>query len=256
MAGLRCLRVVLGIVANAATTALAAAAYGAAAVAALRRQRQLGLPASAAPVLFGAIAAYLALAALRQVAAALATRDASWTDVDRGIYLAVIVPAALVIVPHVYLVSLVRWGSPRRSRILAAAFFAVVLVGLAFAYLGGVEGPVESDYGTDWTLQSPVTKVLLLVAIMLPGLLGSGALVWMARGSDSVGRRRVGLIGWAGLVYFGVFTLDAFGLSGLALLAARLATAGTGIAVWIAYRPREKTYSPPPEAPDDAVYET
>lgn len=246
---------VLGIVANAAATALAATAYGAAALAAYRRQRRLGLRASAAPVLFAAIAAYLALAALRQVAAALATREASWTEVDRGLYLAVIVPAALVIVPHVYLVSLVRWGRPRRSRALAAAFLAVVLVGLAFAYIGGIDGPVTSDYGTDWTLRSPVTKALLLVAIMLPGLLGSAALVWMARGSDSEGRRRVGLIGWSSLVYFGVFTLDAFGLSGLALLAARLATAGTGLLVWLAYRPRLATYSPPPEEPDEAMYE-
>jgi hypothetical protein len=245
-----------GILANAATTGLAAAAYAAAAFAAVRRQRHVGA-VSAVPVLFATIAAYLVIAALRQGAAWMSVGDASWVAVDRGLYLAVIVPAAFVIVPHVHVVSLVRWGHPGRSNALAGAFLAVVAVGLAFAYLGGLDGPTESDFGTDWSMRSPVTKVLLVLAIMLPGLLGSAALVWMSRRLEGAGRRRVRLIGWSCLGYFLVFTLDAFGLAGIPLLAARLATAGTGMLAWLAYReqgPRESSYEPPLTPDDQMLY--
>lgn len=247
-----------GIAANAAVTALAALAYGAAALAAQRRQWRLGHSTSAAPLLFGTITFYLAVAAMRQLAAWLSEGDAAWVDVDRFLFLVVIVPAAVVIAPHVHLVSLVGWGRPALSRALALGFLAVVLVGIAFAYIEGIDGPVASDYGTDWTLRSPVTKVVLLVAIMLPGLVGSAALVWMARRLDAAGRRRVGFIGVSCLVYFLVFTLDAFGLAGIPLLAARLATAGTGILAWLAYGPRreqESVYAPAPGGPDESLYE-
>jgi hypothetical protein len=245
-----------GILANATATGLAALAYAAAAVAALRRQRHVGA-VSAVPVLFATIATYLVIASLRQGAAWLSVGDPGWVAVDRGLYLAVIVPAAFVIVPHVHVVSLVAWGRPARSNAIAAAFLAVVAVGLTFAYLGGLDGPTESDFGTDWTMRSPVTKVLLVVAIMLPGLAGSAALVWLGRRLEGDGRRRVRYIGWSCLGYFVVFTLDAFGLAGLPLLAARLATAGTGMLAWLAYRgsgARESRYEPPLTPDDQMLY--
>lgn len=246
-----------GILANAAVTGLAAAAYAAAALAALDRQRRVRA-ASAVPVLFGTIAAYLVIASLRQGAAWMAVADDGWVAVDRALYLAVLVPAAFVIVPHVHVVSLVAWGRPDRSKALAAGFLAVVAVGLAFAYLGGLDGPTESDFGTDWSMRSPVTKVLLVVAIMLPGLAGSAALVWLARRLDGDGRHRVRYIGWSCLGYFVVFTLDAFGLAGVELLAARLATAGTGLLAWWAYRgsgARESRYEPPLTPDDQRLYD-
>jgi hypothetical protein len=245
-----------GILANAAATGLAAAAYGAAAFAAMRRQRHVGA-ASAVPVLFATIAAYLVIAALRQVAAWMSVADDGWVAVDRALYLTVIVPAAFVIVPHVHVVSLVAWGRPDRSKALAAGFLVIVAVGLAFAYVGGLDGPTESDFGTDWSMRSAVTKVLLLVAIMLPGIAGSAALVWLARRLEGDGRRRVRLIGWSCLGYFVVFTLDAFGLAGVELLAARLGTAGTGFLAWWAYRgsgARESRYEPPLTPDDQMLY--
>lgn len=247
-----------GIAANAVVTGLAAAAYGAAAVAAQRRQRRLGRTTSAAPLLFATIALYLFVASLRQAAAWMSASDAAWVAVDRALYLIVLVPAAFVIVPHVHLVSLVHWGLPKRSLALALGFLAVVVVGLAFAYWEGIEGPMTSAYGTDWSMRSIVTKILLVVAIMLPGLAGSGALVWMARRMDVQGRRRVGFIGWSCLVYFAVFTLDAFGLAGLPFLGARLATAATGLLAWRAYqspRGRESSYTPPEEEDQHRMYE-
>lgn len=246
-----------GILANAAATGLAALAYGAAAASAQRRQRRLGHATSAAPLLFLTITVYLALAALRQVAAWLSEGDAAWVAWDRRLYLAVLVPAAFVIVPHVHLVSLVTWGRRRRSLLLAGAFLAVVLVGLAFAYAGGITGPERSAYGTEWTMDSDVTKALLVAAIMLPGLVGSVALVALARRLGPADRRRVAFIGVACLVFFLVFTLDALGLAGLPLLAARLVTAATGLLALLAYRERqgEATFVPPPERPGEGFYE-
>lgn len=247
---------VWGIWANAVTTGLAAIAYSAAAGSSYARQRRRALPLGAAPLLFATIALYLALAAARQVAAALSVNDPSYVDVDRGIYYAVVIPAALVIVPHMHLVSFVHWGDVRRSRLVAAMFLAVVAIGIAFGYLGGVEGPVASDFGTDWSLRSPVTKVLLVAAIMLPGIAGSGLLLVTARRLGERDRRRVARTGWATLAYFLVFTLDAFGLSGIPLLLARLLTAATGVLAWSAYRePPGFVYVPPPSKPGDRIYE-
>ncbi|HJQ93991.1 MAG TPA: hypothetical protein VJ874_06900, partial [Candidatus Thermoplasmatota archaeon] len=128
-----------GILANAATTAIAATAYGAAALAAQRRQERLGRSTSAAPFLFATITFYLAVAAMRQVAGWLSQGDAAWVEVDHFLFFIVILPAAVVIAPHVHLVSLLAWGRPSLSRALAAGFLAVVLVGLAFTYVEGID---------------------------------------------------------------------------------------------------------------------
>jgi hypothetical protein len=252
-----CHGVAWGILANALATGLAAVAYGAAAFAAQRRQARLGRGTGSAPALFDIIAVYLAIAALRQVAAWLSQKDPALVEADRILYLVVLVPAAVVIVPHVHLVSLVVWGRRPLARTLALAFLAVVAVGLAFAYAGGIDGPTTSAYGTDWSMRSVVTQVILVAAIMLPGLVGSAALVVLARRmQDADDRRRVRLIGWSCLVYFAVFTADAFGLAGIPLLAARLATAGTGLLAWLAYRPggKDLVYEPPREDPKDALW--
>jgi hypothetical protein len=245
-----------GILANAVTTAIAASAYGTAAVAARRRQRRLGA-ASALPLLFSVVALYLLVASLRQFAAWQSTDHPSWVDVDRALYYVVVVPAALAIVPHMQVVSLVAWGKPRLAALVALVFLAVAATGIAFVYVEGIHGPETSEYGTDWTINSPVTKLVLLGGIMLPGLVGSAALITMAGGLDAAGKRRVSLVGWSMAAYFAVFTLDAFGLTGLSLLGARLATAGTGALAWWAYREpsaKGQVYAPPLE-PDQMMYE-
>lgn len=234
-----------GIYANVAVTAAASAAYAMAASTALRRQRRLGKAAGPAPWFFGVIAAFLLLAALRQVAASLG--EAAW---DLRIYFVNIPLAAAVIVPHSYLVTLVRTGSAARARIVSSGFAAVALVGVVFAFLGGVTEEPRTDFGTDWSLNSPVTRILIVVAILLPGLIGSGWLVVLSRRLEGSERRRIALIGWSALAYFAIFTVDAYGLSGPAFLAARALTAGTGLLAWWAYKePEVFTYTPPPEEP-------
>jgi uncharacterized membrane protein len=236
-----------GVYANVAVTGAASAAYALAAGAAWGRQRRLGKAVGPAPWFFGLISAFLLLAALRQLAAA--TLGEAW---DLRIYFANVPVAASAIIPHSYLVALVRTGSPTRARLVAGVFAAAVLVGVVFAFLGGVTEEPRTDYGTDWALDSAVAAVLIIVAILLPGLVGSGWLVVLSRRFEGSERRRISLIGWSALAYFAIFTLDAYGLSGPLLLTARVLTAGTGLLAWWAYQePEVHTYTPPPDKPGE-----
>ncbi len=245
-------RVAWGIVANIAATALAAAAFTFAARAAQRRQRDLGRGLGPAALFFAVIAVFLQLAAWRQVAAGFGA-----VRLDVAIYLANIPLAALVIVPHSYLVAFARTGSDRRARQVAWAFLLVVAVGIGFAIAGGVTAEPRTDYGTDWSLGSAVARILIVVAILLPGLAGSAWLVRLSRRLQDPERRRIRLVGYAALGYFILFTIDAYGLSGPAFLAARVLTAGTGLLAWWAYREQPRTghsYSPPPGDPGDHAW--
>ena len=236
-----------GIAANVVATGAAAIAYGFAARAAQRRQRGLGRRLGPAAVFFAVIAVFLALAAARQLAAA-----GGWPQLDLAIYLANVPMAAFVIVPHSYLVAVVRTGSDRVAGRVAFGFLLVVTVGIGFALLGGVTEEPRTDFGTDWSLDSPVARILIVAAILLPGLVGSAWLLALARRLPEAERRRIRLVGAAALGYFVLFTIDAYGLSGPAFLAARVLTAGTGVLAYLAYRrpPAElASYSPPPEEP-------
>lgn len=237
-----------GVYANIALTVLASAAYAAAAVAAQRRQGRLGRKWGPAPGFLGTIAAFLLVAAARQVAG---LASPVW---DLRIFLVNVPLAAAVIVPHAYLVTLVRTGSDRRAAHVAMVFGALVAVGVVAAWLGGTTEEPDTAYGTDWALQSALARVLIIVAILLPGLVGSAWLIGMARRLPGRERRRVRLLGWAALGYFVAFTIDAFGVSGPLFLTLRAITAGTGVLAWWAYQdepPVMHTYTPPPDKPGE-----
>ena len=241
-----------GVVANIAVTTLAAWSYAMAAAAARRRRHRLGKATGPATVYFGVVSVFLLLAALRQLAGMLGQDGRIDEEWDLRIYYANIPLAAAAIVPHAYLVALIRTGSSRRASIVAAVFLAIVGVGVVFSYLGGVTEEPRTGYGTDWSLGSVVARVLIVVAILLPGLIGSGWLIRLSRRLVDSERRRIRLIGWSALAYFAIFTLDAYGLSGPMLLAARVLTAGTGLLAWWAYQePEVHTYTPPPDKPGE-----
>lgn len=237
-----------GVYANIGVTLLASAAYGAAAVAAQRRQGRFGRKWGPAAGFLGTIAAFLLVAATRQV---LGLASSAW---DLRVFLLNVPIAAAVIVPHAYLVTLVRTGSDRRAAHVALLFGAVVAVGIVAAWLGGATPEPDAAYGTDWALESAVARILIIVAILLPGLVGSAWLVVLARRLPGPERRRITLIGWAALGYFVAFTIDAYGVSGPLFLALRAITAGTGVVAWWAYQdepPVVHTYTPPPDKPGE-----
>lgn len=219
----------LGILANVTVTLLASLAYLAAARSAQGKQRSQGRRTGPAPLFFALVSIYLALAAGRQIAAELGSP--AW---DLRIYLLNIPFAALAIIPHAYLVVQVQTGSDRRAGQVALALLLLIAWGVAAALLGDVTPQPRTDYGTDWQLQSLTARILIVVVILLPGLVGSGWLVHLSRRLVGPERRRIRLIGWASLGYFVLFTLDAYGMSGPAFLAARVLTAGTGLLAWFA----------------------
>lgn len=244
-AGLRGMAWGLAVVANVVATGLASGAYALAARAAQRRQRDLGRSTGPAAIFFAVVATFLLLASARQVAAA-----AGAHDLDVAIYLANVPVAALAIVPHAYLVALVRTGDPARAGQVGLFFTVAVATGAIFALVGGITEEPRTDYGTDYSIDSAVARALVAVIILLPGLAGSGWLVASSGRVPESERLRIRLVGWATLGYFVLFTVDAYGLSGPLLLADRVLTAGTGLLAAWAYRsprpPAPQAYTPPP----------
>lgn len=235
-----------GALASAAATALAAGFYATAAVAAARGGQHTS-KRRAIILLFVCIAVYLLLAAARQVAAAVSHESPDLVDVDRSIFLVLLAPAAAGVLPLVYLVTTIASGRVWIVRAWTAAVAIPVIVGLTLAYRDGVTGPITSDYGTDWKINNEVTGYVLVGAILVPAMACSAWLVSLARRLEPGPAHRVHWVGLSSLVYFAVFTADAFGLSGLPLLVARIVTAAAGAGAWWAYR--GSAAAPPVAAP-------
>lgn len=193
--------------------------------------------AGRAVVTFFAIAAlFLALAGARQVFAYLSRGDGAWVSWDRSTFYLLVVPAAYNVLPLVHL-SATAWGwSVRLRRSLVLLFALAATTGLAFVYLDGLEGPKVSDWGTEWSIVSPVSSALVFLVLTLPALAFSLSLLLAARRLQGMDRRRLARVGTACLVYYIVFTTDAFAAPGPALLLERLVTAATGVVAASAYR--------------------
>jgi len=217
--------VVAGAFVNAVVTAAASACYGFVALRLLRRRH-----AFSTPLFLGTVSVFLLLAALRQVAAGL--EHVEW---DRTLFLILLVPAGYSIVPLMVVVGRIASERETFARQLLVAFGLAVTIGLVFAYQGGITGPVTSAWGTDWRLNSAIARALLFFIMLLPGLIAGVYLVRVGRRLQSVTGRRSTLLGWSCGVYYVVFTADALGLAGLALVGARLVTAAAAILAYAAY---------------------
>lgn len=220
---------VAGALTNAAVTAFAGACYAYVGVRILRERRS----AAATATFLLTVAALLLLGGARQVAAAFGAYG-----LDLAIWYVAIVPAALAVVPLVYVVARLLatrgWIAPA----LAGALAVTATVGIAATYLGGADGPLVSEWGTDYTLRSPIAVGVVLFAILLPGLVCAVALEIVGARTRGPEGRRARLLGRACGFYFLVFTADALGLDGIALIAARLALAASALVVYAAYMRR------------------
>lgn len=232
--------VVPGAFVNAAVTAFAAACYGFVGLRLVRRGH-----ARATSVFLGIVALYLFLAAIRQIAAAVEN-----VEVDRTVFLVLLVPAAYTIAPLMVVAGRLASDNPNLARGLMVASLLASTVGLGFAFAGGITGPTTSAWGTDWRLNSAVARGLLLFVILLPGLVTSAYLVRVGRRVSAAPGRRAVLLGWSCGVFFVVFTADALALSGLSLVLARLITALAALLAYTAYarRPDDERV---PEAPGE-----
>ena len=218
------------------TVAATLAASGAFAWTAWSARHHRGEARRAVASFFAIAAVFLALAGARQVFAYLSRGDAAWVAWDRGTFYVLIVPAAFNVLPLVYL-GAAAWGWPVRLRRVRLAFFSLAaMVGLALVYLDGLEGPKRSDWGTEWAIVSPVSGALILLVLTLPAVAFAVLLLWKARRLEGFDRKRLARVGIACLVYYIVFTLDAFAAPGPALLVERLVTAAAGAVAASAYR--------------------
>lgn len=220
-----------GILLNAAATAVSAAGFAAVGVSMARRKTRDG-HSLAGPLFFGTTALFLALAAARQVAA-----YAGNEPLDMLLFQVLLVPAGLAIVPLVHLAAQLLWGRRPVADAVALLFAGAALVGLASAYLEGFSGPIVSPWGTEWTIHSRLAKVLLILILTLPGIAIGGLLLYTGRKTEGEAGRRARLLGVSCAVYYLVFTFDAFGLDGVPLLLARLATAATAVMAYAASFP-------------------
>lgn len=234
---------------NAAATGVAALCFGFVSRELWLRRRTT--PSTlAASLFFGSAGIFLTLAAIRQLFG-----YAGLHEVDRALFLALIAPAGLAIVPLVFLAVALRTEDVRRAGIVAALFLGLSLVGLAFAYAGGITGPVVSDWGTEYAINSLVAKAMLILLLTLPGVaIGAQLAVSGARAGGPDGRRAK-LVGVSCAVYYVVFTIDAFGLEGWALFAARLVTAGAAFVAYAAYAPQRRARVQHVGASGDALRE-
>lgn len=217
--------IVAGALVNAGVSLVASACYGFVSVRLLRRRQ-----AFSTPLFMGIVAVFLFLASIRQVAAGFQN-----VALDRTIFLVNLFPAAYSIVPLMFVVGRIRSEQVAVARWLTFAFLVATTVGLVFAYLGGITGPTTSDWGTDWTVNSLVTRVTILLAILVPGVVAAAYLIRVGRRVRGATGRRATLLGWSCGVFYIVFTADAFGLSGIPLVTARLLTAFAAILAYLAY---------------------
>lgn len=227
--------VVPGAFVNAAVTAFAAGCYAFVGFRLARRHQS-----KATQLFMGLVALYLFLAALRQVAAGLENVSA-----DRAIFVALLIPAGFSIVPLMVVVAKIRSEKPALERITMLGFVSAITIGLVFAFLDGITGPTTSDWGTDWRINSPVARALIFLIMLVPGLVASMYLVRVGRSLGSAVGRRATLVGWSCGVFYVVFTADAVGLSGLALVLARLLTALAAMLAYVAYARQEPAEEPP-----------
>lgn len=227
-----------GVIVNAGVTAFAGACYAVVAAAVHRRKATREPRARATVAFFAIVSAYLLLAALRQAVAYAGLANPALVPYERALFLAVTVPAALAILPLVYLTTYVLTGRSRAADAVLGAFSVVCVVGLAFVFGGGIQGPDVTYWGSDWRIESAVAKVMLLVFVTLPAIAASVLLVYEGSKSESRNSRRVRLVGVSCLIYYAAFTADALGLEGVAFIVVRLATAGAALLGYAAYTPR------------------
>lgn len=220
-----------GILLNAAATGIAAACFAAVGLSMARRKTREG-HSLAGPLFFGTTGLFLALAALRQVAA-----YAGDERLDLLLFQALLLPAGLAIVPLVHLATQLLSGRRRVADAVALLFAGAALVGLGSAYLEGFSGPILSPWGTEWTIHSTLAKALLVLIMTLPGIGIGGLLLYTGRRTGGEAGRRARLLGVSCAVYYVVFTIDAFGLDGVPLLLARLVTAATAVLAYVANFP-------------------
>lgn len=224
-----------GTIANALVTALAAGAFLFVAREVRRRRLPVDRRALASVLLFGIIAAHLALAALRQVVAYIGAQGGpDLVALEAGIFYVTVLPAAFVVVPLGYMAGYALTGKEESARAAAAFFVLVITFGYGLVVLDGITGPARGYWGSEFVINSLVARGMILAFLTIPAFVAATILIRAGRG-EGASARRARIIGIACLVYYTAFTLDALGVEAAWLLPERIAMAGAAFLGYRAY---------------------
>lgn len=223
-----------GILLNGVITLTGGAGYLALLPRLLQRR---GERADAAQAVFVfAVGANLLLAGLRQIVAAGAQSSPDrllvralglgLTQIDITLYYLAAVVAALTVISISFLAAELA-GKPQRAVQVGFALTILAAFGLTLMLLSPLDGPVVSYWGSDWRMAD--TGVSRLLATLL-GLPAAGAVAVMLR------TRKLPMLAFAALVYYGALVPNALGLSDVAFMVARIAAASSALLAWEALR--------------------
>ncbi len=176
---------------------------------------------------------YLSLVGTRQFFA-----YAGRFDIDKALFLILAPFFAYSAAPLVYLAVYLLSGAKRLSIWISVSVAFLASVGLFFLYAGGITALPMSEWGSDYAVNSPVTRVLILIVYLLAGLVSSVILFGVGRKCDDaqVRYRLVG-VGLSCLIFFTVNTVDAFAVSGAAMLVVRVLIMISALVAYLAYFP-------------------
>lgn len=224
-----------GILANAAVTAVAGFAHLVVAGAILDRKTGGERRALVVVCFYALVGVHLLLASLRQAVSFMSIEWPHLAPLEAAVFYVSAVPAALAVLPLVYIGTFATSGDEQASRVVTGALATIISLGVFLLMWGGIEGPVMSEWGSEWIITSFGARAMLFLFVTLPMLLASALLIRVSRQLDGEARRRVGLAGLSFLVYSFAFTLDALGLTGVALLAARIVMGSAAMLGYAAY---------------------
>ncbi len=223
-----------GILLNGAVTLFAGGCY---LYVAQHVARSKGQWLSAVVILFALVGAALVLAGVRQGFVYVGTVMPSFLVADVFTYRLLAVPATFAMAAFAHLATRVWTGSARKAAWVAAAFVGLSIVGLAFLYAAGFDGPTIDAWGGEYEPRSIVAKVMLFGVMTIPAVLASALLIHTGYKVGGQDGHRIRLVGWSCLLCFGGFTLDTLGVQGVAFLVLRLVMVGAAAIAYFAYAP-------------------
>lgn len=223
-----------GILLNGVITLTGGAGY-LALLSRLLQRRETRAEAAQAAFVF-AVGAHLALAGLRQIVAAVAQSSPDRlivqalgigvVQIDLTLYYLSAIVAALTVIALGFLAAELA-GKPRRAVQVGFVLTLLASVGLTLMFLSPLEGPDVSDWGSDWRAADTGVSLFLAALLGVPSIL---AIVVMLRA------RKMPMLAFAALVYYGALIPDALGLSDIAFMVARIAAASSALLAWEALR--------------------
>ncbi|QQG39637.1 MAG: hypothetical protein HYS81_04675 [Candidatus Aenigmatarchaeota archaeon] len=158
--------------------------------------------------------------------------------IDKTFFLAAGIPGSIIAAPVIGLLVFTLTGDRKRTLLAELAVALLALWSVILAAQEGFVGPHVTYWGTQYDLVSGLAKIVIMAGLLLPGVIGSAALLWMSRYSQSprIGRSLF-LSSLSMLVFMASVSLDTIigGSSGELILLFRLLVVASAVLAFRAY---------------------